>query len=193
MMDDAIEIDVEDHEEIVERVAAIDVAKASGKVCTRVPAPNRPGPTCDEGLGRDGDDERHHGAGRATGRRGMLRPSFVPPLEIRRLRGYTRLRLEQTEERSRHTQRTEKLLEDALIKLSTVASDIMGVSGRAMIEALIAGERDPHVLAALAKGRMRVKHAALVEALTGQFDDHHAERLESSSTRSTPSPSRSPR
>jgi len=107
--------------------------------------------------------------------RGMLRPSFIPPVEIRRLRGYTRLRLELTEERSRHVQRVEKLLEDALIKLSTVATDIMGVSGRAMIEALIAGERDPQVLAALAKGRMRVKHAALVEALTGRFDDHHAE------------------
>jgi transposase len=66
-------------------------------------------------------------------------------------------------------------LEDALIKLSTVATDILGVSGRAMIEALIAGERDPEVLAELARGRMRVKKAALVEALTGRFDAHHAE------------------
>jgi transposase len=107
--------------------------------------------------------------------RGMLRPSFVPPAEIRQLRDYTRLRLDLTRDRSRHAQRIEKLLEDALIKLSTVATDIMGVSGRAMIEALIAGERDPQVLAGLARGRMRVKHAALVQALTGRFDEHHAE------------------
>src|SRR6266571_5431020 len=107
--------------------------------------------------------------------RGMLRRSFVPPAEIRRLRDYTRLRIDLVEDRSRQVQRLEKLLEDALIKLSTVATDIMGVSGRAMIDALIAGERDPHVLAELARGRMRVKRAPLVEALTGRFDDHHAE------------------
>ena len=87
--------------------------------------------------------------------RGMLRPSFVPPAEIRQLRDYTRLRTDLIEERSRHRQRLEKLLEDALIKLSSVATDIFGVSGRAMIEALIAGERDPQVLADLARGRMR--------------------------------------
>jgi transposase len=69
----------------------------------------------------------------------------------------------------------EKLLEDALIKLSTVATDIVGVSGRAMLETLIVGQRDPKVLAELAKGRMRGKRAALVQALTGRFDDHHAE------------------
>ena len=107
--------------------------------------------------------------------RGMLRPSFVPPQEIRQLRDYTRLRLDLTRDRSRHAQRVEKLLEDALIKLSSVATDIMGKSGRAMIGALIAGERDPQVLAGLARGRMRVKHAALVQALTGRFDAHHAE------------------
>src|ERR687897_1117836 len=107
--------------------------------------------------------------------RGMLRPSFVPPAPIRRLRDYTRLRADLTGERSRHKQRLEKLLEDALIKLSTVATDIFGVSGRAMIEALIAGQRDPTALAALARGRLRLKHAALVQALTGRFDDHHAE------------------
>jgi hypothetical protein len=105
----------------------------------------------------------------------MLRPSFVPPREIRRLRDYTRLRCDLTHERSRHVQRLEKLLEDALIKLSTVATDIMGVSGREMVEALIAGQRNPQVLAEPARGRMRVKRAALVQALTGQFDDHHAE------------------
>jgi transposase len=107
--------------------------------------------------------------------RGMLRASFVPPVEIRQLRDYTRLRVDLTGERTRHVQRLEKLLEDALIKLSSVASEIMGVSGRAMIAALIDGERDPQVLAELAKGRLRVKRAALVEALTGRFDEHHAE------------------
>jgi transposase len=107
--------------------------------------------------------------------RGMLRPSFVPPAQIRQLRDYTRLRVDLTRDRSRYAQRLEKLLEDALIKLSTVATDIMGVSGRAMIEALIAGERDPQVLAGLARGRMKVKHAALVQALTGRFGDHHGE------------------
>src|SRR4029453_15418858 len=75
--------------------------------------------------------------------RGMLRPSFIPPAEIRQLRDLTRLRSDLTEERSRHKQRVEKLLEDALIKLGTVATDIFGVSGRAMLEALIAGERHP--------------------------------------------------
>src|ERR1019366_8503996 len=107
--------------------------------------------------------------------RGMLRRSFVPPVEIRRLRDYTRLRVDLIQDRSRHVQRLVKLLEDALIKLSTVATDIMGLSGRAMIDALIAGECDPRVLAELARGRMRVKRAALVEALTGRFDAHHAE------------------
>jgi transposase len=106
--------------------------------------------------------------------RGMLRPSFVPPSEIRELRDYTRLSVDVTADRSRVRQRMEKLLEDALIKLSSVATDIFGVSGRAMIQALIGGERDPHRLAALAKGRLRIKQAALVEALTGRFDAHHA-------------------
>jgi transposase len=79
-----------------------------------------------------------------------------------------------TEERSRVKQRAEKLLEDAQLKLSSVATDIFGVSGRAMMDALVAGERSPQALAALAKGRMKAKHEALVEALTGQFEDHHA-------------------
>ncbi|HEX9312949.1 MAG TPA: IS110 family transposase [Actinomycetota bacterium] len=218
----------------MERVAAVDVAKASGTVCTRVPHPSIPnrrltkvwdvGATTNAIMGLAEDLA---GAGierivvestsdywrpfvyllqarglttwlinardvkQVPGRpktdkldavwlaklneRGMLRPSFVPPEPLRQLRDYTRLRVDLTEERSRYKQRMEKLLEDALIKLSTVATDIFGVSGRAMIEALIAGERDPIVLSVLAKGRMRVKHAALVEALTGRFDDHHAE------------------
>src|SRR5215813_6977288 len=109
--------------------------------------------------------------------RGMLRPSFIPPIEIRQLRDYTRLRIDLTHDRTRQKERIEKLLDDALIKLSSVAADIFGVSGRAMMEALIAGERDPQALAALAKGRMRVKRAALLEGLTGRFDEHHAELL----------------
>jgi transposase len=107
--------------------------------------------------------------------RGMLRPSFVPPREIRALRDYTRLRIELVQERSRHKQRLEKLLEDALIKLSSVATDLLGLSARAMIEALIAGERDPKALADLAHGRLNAKRASLIEALNGRFDDHHAD------------------
>jgi len=228
------EIEDEEHEQILERVAAIDVAKATGMVCTRVPHESRPGrrltrvwdvgattgaiielgdrlaglgiekvtveSTSDywrpfyyllEAAGLSVQLVNAREARNVPGRpksdkldavwlaklteRGMLRPSFVPPQEIRQLRDYTRLRLDLTRDRSRHAQRIEKLLEDALIKLSTVATDIMGVSGRAMIGALIAGERDPQVLAGLARGRMRVKHAALVQALTGRFDEHHAE------------------
>jgi transposase len=107
--------------------------------------------------------------------RGMLRPSFVPPAEIRRLRDYTRLRTDLIRERTRHWQRLEKLLEDALIKVSAVASTLDTKSVRDMLEALIGGERDPQVLASLARGRMRSKHDRLVQALTGKFDDHHAE------------------
>ena len=107
--------------------------------------------------------------------RGMLRPSFVPPAEIRQLRDYTRLRTDLTGDRARHWQRLEKLLEDALIKVSAVASTMDTLSVRDMLEALIAGERDPQVLAGLARGKMKAKRAALIEALTGKFDDHHAE------------------
>ena len=107
--------------------------------------------------------------------RGMLRPSFVPPAEIRQLRDYTRLRTDLARERTRHYSRLEKLLEDALIKVSAVASKLDTKSVRDMLEALIAGERDPQVLASLARGRMRSKHDRLVQALTGKFDDHHAE------------------
>jgi transposase len=107
--------------------------------------------------------------------RGMLRPSFVPPAEIRELRDYTRLRTDLTRERTRYWQRLEKLLEDSLIKVSAVASSLDTKSVRDMLEALIAGERDPKVLAGLARGRMKAKYAALIEALTGKFDDHHAE------------------
>ena len=230
------EVDVNEQEERLERVAAIDVAKASGKVCTRVPHASVERrrvtkvwdvATTTNALMNLGDELAEMGIERVVvestsdywrpffyllearglvvwlvnardvknvpGRpktdkldavwlaklneRGMLRPSFVPPKEIRQLRDYTRLRSELTEERSRHKQRIEKLLEDSLIKLSTVATDIFGKSGRAMLEALIAGERDPDALAELALGKMRPKRTALKEALTGRFDGHHAELI----------------
>jgi transposase len=230
-----LEIDAEAGEEqLVERVAAIDVAKASAVVCVRVAHASIAGrrvsrvwevrsttnaiialaeqlageriervvveSTSDywrpfvylleaQGLtvwlvnasqvkqvpGRPKTDKLDAVWLAKLNERGMLRPSFVPPAEIRRLRDYTRLRVDLVADRTRQVQRLEKLLEDALIKLSTVASDILGVSGRAMLDALIAGERDPQALAELARGRMRGKRAALVEALTGRFDDHHAE------------------
>jgi transposase len=231
---DGRQVEVEEHEQIVERVAAIDVAKASGMVCTRMPHQTIPGKritrvwevsattnaiialadqltrqgiervvvesTSDywrgfvylleaRGLcvwlvnardvkqvpGRPKTDKLDAVWLAKLNERGMLRPSFIPPAEIRQLRDYTRLRSDLTQERSRHVQRLEKLLEDALIKLSAVATDIVGVSGRAMLEALIVGQRDPKVLAELARGRLRGKRAALVQALTGRFDDHHAE------------------
>ena len=105
---------------------------------------------------------------------GLLRPSFGPPQPIRQLRDYTRLRIDLTRERTRYWQRLEKLLEDALIKVSSVAFQ-SGYPVRDMLEALIAGERDPRRLAGLARRAMKAKHTALVEALTGRFDDHHAE------------------
>jgi transposase len=105
---------------------------------------------------------------------GLVRPSFVPPEPIRQLRDLTRYRTEAVRERTREAQRLEKLLEDAGIKLSSVVSDILGKSGRAMLEALIAGERDPRVLAEMALGSMRGKREILAEALTGRFAGPHA-------------------
>lgn len=106
--------------------------------------------------------------------RGMVRPSFVPPAHIRELRDLTRYRVDLIGERGREKNRVEKLLEDAQIKLSVVASDIFGVSGRAMLDALVAGQRDPHTLAQLARTRMRTKLRDLHEAFVGRFSDHHA-------------------
>ena len=105
---------------------------------------------------------------------GLVRPSFVPPQPIRQLRDLTRYRTEVIRERTREVQRLEKLLEDAGIKLSVVVSDLQGRSARAMLAALIAGERDPMVLAEMALASMRRKRPVLVEALTGNFGDHHA-------------------
>ena len=106
---------------------------------------------------------------------GMLRPCFVPPAPIRALRDYTRARTDYVRERTRCYQRLEKLLEGALIKLSSVASKLTTESAKDMVRAMIAGERDPHVLAGLARTRMKAKHDELVEALTGMFDAHHGE------------------
>lgn len=108
------------------------------------------------------------------GAHGLVRGSFVPPEPIRQLRDLTRTRTNVVRERSREIQRLEKLLEDAGIKLSSVATDITGVSGRLMLDALIAGRRDPAELAELAKRRMRSKIPELTEALTGGFTEHHA-------------------
>ena len=224
----------DNHELVIERVCAIDVAKASGKVCVRTAHPNRPdrrtsrvwdvSATCGavtelaehligeriervtvestsdywriwfyllEAVGLEVQLVNARDVKNVPGRpktdkldaiwlaklteKGMLRPSFVPPVEVRQLRDYTRLRVDLTRERTRYWQRLEKLLEDALIKVSSVVSRLDSMSVRDMLEALIAGERDPRRLADLARGKMRPKRAALIEALTGRFDEHHAE------------------
>ena len=105
---------------------------------------------------------------------GLLRASFVPPKPIRTLRNLTRYRKTQIQERQREANRLHKALEDTGIKLDCVASNILGVSGRLMLDALIQGTTDPEVLAELAKGSLRRKIPALREALEGRFDRHHA-------------------
>jgi transposase len=106
--------------------------------------------------------------------RGMCRPSLVHPAPVRHLRDLTRYRRTLIRDRTRERQRLEKLLEDAQVKLSSVISDILGVSGRAMLEAMIAGNRSPRALAQMARTNMRSKIPVLEEALTGHFTDHHA-------------------
>src|SRR5437762_940899 len=105
---------------------------------------------------------------------GLLRRSFVPPKPIRALRNLTRYRKAQIGERQREANRLHKFLEDSGIKLDCVATDILGASGRAMLDALVAGTTDPQVLAELAKGKLRKKIPALKEALVGRFDRQHA-------------------
>jgi transposase len=105
---------------------------------------------------------------------GLLKASFVPPKPIRSLRNLTRYRKTQIQERQREANRLHKALEDTGIKLDCVATDILGVSGRQMLDALVHGTTDPEVLADLAKGRLRAKLPALREALEGRFDDLHA-------------------
>jgi transposase len=231
------EVPDEEHERVWERVAAIDVAKGSGVVCTRVPDEDRPGrrkgrvwtvaaragavtelgdhlralqvqvvtleSTSDywriwyvlleaAGLrvqlvnartvknvpGRAKTDKKDAVWLAKLTERGMLRPSFVPPPEIRRLREFTRLRADLVHERTRFWARLEKLLERALVKLSDVTSTLDLKSVRKILRAMIAGERRPQVLADLAEGPLRRKRAALAQALEGRFEDHHAELAE---------------
>jgi transposase len=221
-----------DREELIQRVAALDIGKAELTCCVRVPSPDKPGRRLQEiqtyatmtrsllgmadrlrqlGVTRvvmeatadywrpafylleaqgfecwlvNARDVKHLPGRPKTDRldavwlckvaeRQMLRPSFVPPAPIRRLRDLTRYRADLVVARTAEKQRVEKLLEDAQIKLSVVASDIFGVSGRDMLAALLAGERDPKALAQLARGRMRAKLSVLQEAFTGHFSDHH--------------------
>ncbi len=223
-----------DRDELIERVAALDIGKAEVVCCVRVPSPTGSGRRAQEvrtystmtrslitmadwlgdlGVTRvvmeatsdywkppfylleaagfaqvwlvNARDVKHLPGRPKTDKldavwlckvaeRGMLRASFVPPAAIRQLRDLTRYRVDLVGERGREKNRVEKLLEDAQIKLSVVASDIFGVSGRAMMDALIAGERDPQTLAQLARTRMRTKLPDLQEAFVGRFSDHHA-------------------
>jgi transposase len=105
---------------------------------------------------------------------GLLKPSLVPPKPIRRLRNLTRYRKSNIRDRQREAARLHKMLEDSGIKLGCVATDIMGKSGRAMLDALVSGTTDPVVLAELARGQLRKKIPALREALVGRFDQQHA-------------------
>jgi transposase len=105
---------------------------------------------------------------------GLLRGSFVPPVPIRELRDFTRYRKALIQERTREANRLHKVLEDAGIKLASVATDVLGVSGRAMLQALVAGTTDPNALADLARGALRKKLPALRQALAGRFRAHHA-------------------
>ena len=232
-MQQPVEVQVDEHEPIVERVAAIDVAKASGMVCLRIPhetIPDRrvtkvwPVAATTAALVELGDHLRCERVTRVVvestsdywrpfyylleaaglivwlvnaaqvknvpGRpktdkidavwlaklaeRSMLSPSLVPTEPMRQVRDLARARYDLVEDRTRVKQRIEKLLEDALIKISSVLTDVLGVSGRAMIEALIAGQRSPKVLAELARGRARTRRADLERALHGRFTDHHA-------------------
>jgi len=124
---------------------------------------------------------------------GLVRSSFVPPKEIRELRNLTRYRKAQIEERTREVQRLEKVLQDAGIKLSSVATRVLGASGRAMLDSLVSGTTDPEVLAELARGRLRSKLPALRDALEGCFSSHHAlmvgKIVATSTTSTSPSPS----
>jgi transposase len=225
--------ETQDTEEIIERVAALDIGKAEVVCCTRVPREGSPGRRmqevvtysamtrsllgmCDHlrclGVTRvvmeatsdywrpafylleaagfevwlvNARDVKHLPGRPKTDRldavwlakiaeRQMIRPSFVPPREIRALRDLTRYRTDLVTARTSEKQRVEKLLEDAQIKVTAVATDIFGPSGRDMLAALIAGERDPKVLAQYARRRLRAKLAELEEAFTGHFTDHHA-------------------
>lgn len=105
---------------------------------------------------------------------GLLKPSFVPSRPMRELRDLTRQRVQLVNEHSTVANRIQKVLEDANIKMASVLSDILGISGRDMLAALVSGERDPEALAQLARGRLREKHSELVAAFEGKLDDHHS-------------------
>jgi transposase len=226
-------VDDQDREEIIERVAALDIGKAELVACVRVPSPGKLGRRAQEvrtystmtgsllalaawlqGLGVtrvvmeatsdywkpvfyvleahgldpwlvNARDVKHLPGRPKTDRldavwlaklaeRQMLRCSFVPPPPIRLLRDLTRYRADLIAVRTAEKSRVEKLLEDAQIKLSAVVSDIFGVSGREMLTALLAGERDPKILAQMARARMRAKIPLLEQAFVGRFSDHHA-------------------
>jgi transposase len=104
---------------------------------------------------------------------GLIRGSFVPPLPVQELRDLTRTRKQLVREIAQHTQRLQKTLEDANIKITGVISDVLGQSGRALLQALIAGETDPERLVELTTGRLKAPHAVLVEALRGRVRPHH--------------------
>ena len=104
---------------------------------------------------------------------GLVRPSFVPPTQVQELRDLTRTRKQMTQERTRYVQRIHKVLEDANIKVTSVISDVLGVSGRAFLDALIAGETDPEQLASLGNRKLRASKEELVEALRGRVTEHH--------------------
>ena len=106
--------------------------------------------------------------------RGMLRRSFVPPEPVRDLRALTRTRARLAQDQARHQSRVEKILEDALLKISVVISDLFGASGRRFLDALVAGERSPKALAALGDTRLKATRRELEDALTGRFRDIHA-------------------
>src|SRR6266566_1704809 len=151
--------EVEDEPLFCERAAGIDIGKAEVMVTIRVPSEARKG-------GRQ-QETRKFGTTRRE--QGSLAGSFVPPEDIRRLRTHTRYRRHLVQARTAEKNRCEKLLEDAHLKLSSVISDIHGVSGREMLTAIIAGQRDPKVLAQMARTRMRGKIAQLEEALDCSF------------------------
>jgi transposase len=223
----------QDNEEIIARVAALDIGKAELVCCVRVPDEDHRGRRLQEvetysamtrpllgmadrlaclGVTRvvmeaasdyrkpvfylleaagfetwlvNAKDVKHLPGRPKTGKldavwlckvaeRQMIRPSFVPPPPFRKLRDLTRYRADLVAARTAEKNRAEKLLEDAQIKLSVVVPDIFGASGRDMLAALVAGQRNPKVLAQLARRSMRKKITVLEEAFTGYFTSHHA-------------------
>ncbi len=104
---------------------------------------------------------------------GLIRASFVPPAPIQQMRDLTRTRKQLVREVAQHTQRIHKTLEDANLKVASVITDMLGMTGRAILEALVEGQSDPKQLAGLAQGRLKAKHEQLVEALHGRVTDHH--------------------